>query len=196
MLSESSRNQKSMWTKLPAALRWISAVHHCTLCDTYHQLNTKHDKELLRNNLLFNSVQYSEVLQWKTTKPSHQITRAENSCHCFGKFIRQCMKNTMDDENVRNMDVNRVQLLFHNWISGHATASPSRAGDRDPWTCTAWLQRDIFLERQQSVLHFTNLDCVGEWPDGRRQEFTKRHWKILSAWCKRLWSDKMSAGDL
>lgn len=195
MLSESSRNQKSMWTKLPAALRWISAVHHCTLCDTYHQLNTKHDKELLRNNLLFNSVQYSEVLQWKTTKPSHQITRAENSCHCFGKFIRQCMKNTMDDENVRNMDVNRVQLLFHNWISGHATASPSRAGDRDPRTCPTG-QRDIFLERQQSVLHFTNLDCVGEWPDGRRQEFTKRHWKILSAWCKRLWSDKMSAGDL
>lgn len=147
MLSESSRNQKSMWTKLPAALRWISAVHHCTLCDTYHQLNTKHDKELLRNNLLFNSVQYSEVLQWKTTKPSHQITRAENSCHCFGKFICQCMKNTMDDENVRNMDVNRVQLLFHNWISGHATASPSRAGDRDPRTCPTGLQHCLAATR-------------------------------------------------
>lgn len=52
MLSESSGNQKSMWTKLPAALQWIPAVHHCTLDDTFHQLNTKHDKELLMNNLL------------------------------------------------------------------------------------------------------------------------------------------------
>lgn len=48
-------------------------------------------------------------------------------------------------------------------------------GPAQPGYSTAWLQQDIFLERQQSVLHFTNLDCVGEWPDGRRQEFTKRH---------------------
>lgn len=59
MLSESSGNQKSMWTKLPAALKWITAVHHCTLDDTFHQLNTKRDKELDRNNLLF--LQYSVV---------------------------------------------------------------------------------------------------------------------------------------
>lgn len=69
MLSEGSGNQKSMWTKLPAALKWITAVHHCTLGDTFHQLNIKHDKELLRNNLLFNSVQFLEVLH-KLTKTS------------------------------------------------------------------------------------------------------------------------------
>lgn len=133
MLSESSRNQKSMWTKLPAALRWISAVHHCTLCDTYHQLNTKHDKELLRNNLLFNSVQYSEVLQWKTTenRATRSHVQLKNSCHCFGKFIRQCMKNTMDDENVRNMEVNRVQLLFHNWTCNGQPQSCRWQGSQD-----------------------------------------------------------------
>lgn len=58
MLSEGSGNQKSMWTKLPAAFKWITAVHHHTLGDTFHQLNKKHDKALLRNNLLFNSVQF------------------------------------------------------------------------------------------------------------------------------------------
>lgn len=62
MLSESSGNQESMWTKLPAALKWITAVYHCTLDNTFHQLNTKYDKALLRNNSLFNSVQYSEAL--------------------------------------------------------------------------------------------------------------------------------------
>lgn len=41
-----------MWTKLPAALKWITAVYLRTLDDTFHQLNTKHDKELLRNNSL------------------------------------------------------------------------------------------------------------------------------------------------
>lgn len=75
MLSESSRNQKSMWTKLPAAFKWITAVHHCTLGDTFHQLNTKHDKELLRNNLLFNSVLYSEVVHKNTPVKSSLCTK-------------------------------------------------------------------------------------------------------------------------
>lgn len=84
----------------------------------------------------------SEKQQNRATKSNE-----ENSCHCFGKFIRQCMKNTMDVENVRNMNVNRVQLLFHNWISGHATASPSRAGDRDPRTCPTGLQHCLAATR-------------------------------------------------
>lgn len=33
-----------------------------------------------------------------------------------------------------------------------------------------WLLQEDFLERQQTVQHFTNLDCVGEWPDGIRQQ--------------------------
>lgn len=30
-----------MWTKLPAALKWITAVHHGALDDTLHQLKTR-----------------------------------------------------------------------------------------------------------------------------------------------------------
>lgn len=147
MLSESSENQKSMWNKLPAALTWITAVHHCTRGDTFPPLNTKRDKELLRNTVHLSAV--LNLLHEKLTHTSHIIFMfphldCANFAHCI--FARsKC-------------------------VSRFVTS------DRDPRTCLAEQQappprllQEIFLERQRSVLHFTNVDCVGEWPDGRRQ---------------------------
>lgn len=59
-------------------------------------------------------------------------------------------------------------------------------------TCLSWHQlplaeRRRFLERLQSVLCFTDLDCVGEWPDGRIQQhgvwkkFFLKSCRVLSA---------------
>lgn len=41
------------------------------VCIMFHQLNRKHDKELLRNNRLFNSVLHSIVLHNKISAASH-----------------------------------------------------------------------------------------------------------------------------
>lgn len=53
-----------MWTKLPAALKWITAVHHGTLDDTLHQLKTRSFAE---NSSLLRK--YSEGLH-KTERPN------------------------------------------------------------------------------------------------------------------------------
>lgn len=175
-LSESSGNQKSMWTKLPAALRRIAAVHHCTLCDTFHQLNTKHDKDLLRNKSLFNSVQYSEVPHKK----------AENciSTHVFARVQQRTLLNwkvSTWGTAVDSWENVKAQILSHDRTYNH------KSHDGRWCTLVAWVTeiqgpvfaelqhplgaaRDFFWKANSQCSYFTNLDCVGEWPDGRRQQ--------------------------
>ncbi len=141
MLSKSSGNQKSMWTKLPAALKWISAVHHCTLDDTFHQLNTKHDKELLRNNLLFSIQKY--CIKWEKTV-SHASHIISVCCtrhmlrlvlhiywiffHLFSRIEIPIFHFLGKKKRVGFMrTVARVQLPSQSWMSDH------KSSDRQQW---------------------------------------------------------------
>lgn len=157
MLSESSRNQKSMWTKLPAALRWISAVHHCTLCDTFHQLNTKHDKELLRNNLLFNSVRCSELLHKMTENcaTNHKHSSRNGASLRFFRIHKlmhekYCGLWELQKYGSASSSASLPQLDIRTQIKLKAGVNPGHAGDRDPRTCRTELQHSLAATRDFS----------------------------------------------
>lgn len=103
-------------------------------------------------------------------------------------------------ENTENIEMSRVRLPSKSWMFNH------KSSERQQWTeaevteikrpvqlnySVPWLLQENFLERQHLVQHFTNLDCVGEWPDGRRQQtgVCNKAGKDSCPWCKRLWFD-------
>lgn len=128
------RNQRSMWTEPPAALTRISAVHHCTLFNMFHQLNTKPDKKLCSKALLLESVMCSLKLHRTTGKKS----AARHSTHILYEHVEQYVffghiwKSEVDfwedsfyprEQSFSGLDilvvkVTEVQEPFFSWTAG------------------------------------------------------------------------------
>lgn len=132
MLSESLGNQKSMWTKLPAALKWITAVHHSTLDDTLHQLKTRSFSGITYS---FCSIQKCCIKWEKTVSHARHII----SMHCTRhKLCLYCAFAVFFFSWIEELYSGKAQLLHENteYRSGQGTASFSELDVR-PRTATS-----------------------------------------------------------
>ncbi len=204
MLSDGSGSQEGMWTKLPAALERITAVHHCTLDDTFHQLNKSMTRRSAGITHCFCHIQkYSRKWEKTLSHTSNIVSRAVCIVHLL---------NFLGFLKVISLRRVRLSWELREYQSGRRNASFPRAecrttnqvtGDNGPrlWR---WLRsKDLsdwttaFFGCYKRIFWSDNSQCNTSqiwtvWASSQMAadsilEFAKRQWKILSARHKRLW---------
>lgn len=111
MLSGSSENQKRMWT-----MSSLLFSNGSLLSITVH-LNTKHDKELLRNDLLFSS-SLNFMKTWSHNNQMSFVFSSRQSCFMLLFCQKCCLKTTPHEKRNEQIKV-RVHVACLSWTSKH-----------------------------------------------------------------------------